>query len=294
MSPDAALNACHFLRNASTMLLWGASAFIWLLMPIELAREIDCRLRAVRTIAFGFAVATTVAVLPLLAGTFGEGWSDVLNPATIRDVLFETSDGRAWQAQAGAAFLLLTAFLAPSPFRSKLTVITSGLLLATFALTGHAAMQNGWPGAVHRVNEAVHLLASGAWLGALLPLLLTLKVFNDPAVREQANVALRRFSNVGHIAVLLAITSGLINMLLIVGHWPAIWSSPYQALLACKIAVVTMMIGIAIVNRYAFVPRLARHPSGAARAIRLGTMTEIALGLCAVVLVSIFAGMEPV
>jgi putative copper resistance protein D len=294
MSPDAALSACHFLRNASTMLLWGASAFIWLLMPIELARNIDYRLRAARMAALGLAVATTLAVLPLLAGTFGEGWSDVLTPATIRDVLFETNDGQAWQAQAGAAFLLLAAFLAPPPFRSKLTVIAAGLLLTTFALTGHAAMQNGWPGAAHRTNEAVHLLSSGAWLGALLPLLLTLKVFNDPAVREQAHVALRRFSNVGHIAVLLAITSGLINMMLIVGHWPVVWSSPYQALLACKITLVTMMIGIAIVNRYVFTPRLARHPSSIVRAIRLGTMTEIALGLCAVVLVSIFAGMEPV
>ncbi|MET1028898.1 MAG: CopD family protein [Dongiaceae bacterium] len=106
-------------------------------------------------------------------------------------------------------------------------------------------------------------------------------------------VALRRFSTAGHIAVMLVIASGVINTILILGRWPIDWSSPYQALIACKIAVVVVMVGLAIVNRYGLVPGLSRQRPDALRAIQLGTIAEITLGLCAVGLVSVFGMLEP-
>jgi putative copper resistance protein D len=70
-------------------------------------------------------------------------------------------------------------------------------------------MQDGWPGVAHRVNDAVHVLSSGAWLGALVPLLIILWRVD---IRE-ADLALRRFSTAGHVIVALVIASGVIDTL---------------------------------------------------------------------------------
>ena len=49
------------------------------------------------------------------------------------------------------------------------TAVASGALLASLGLVGHAAMQTGAEGVLHRGNHAVHLLAAGAWIGGLVP-----------------------------------------------------------------------------------------------------------------------------
>jgi putative copper resistance protein D len=118
----------------------------------------------------------------------------------------------------------------------------------------------------------------------LLPILKTL---NDPERRVDATTALMRFSTTGHVAVALVIASGVINTILILGRFPADWSSPYQVMLASKIILVGIMVVLAMVNRYAFLTW------GAVRALRLGMVAEIGLGLCVVGLVSVFGMLEP-
>jgi copper resistance protein D len=294
MSPEAALDGCHFLRDASAMALWGALAFLWLLAPAGLAQDIERRLRVLLLALAVVAVATTAAGLPLAAASIGEGWPDAVAPAMLRDVLLDTSLGHAWQVEAAAALLLLAATFAPRPLWPKAGAIASGLLLASFALTGHAAMRTGWLGTGQRLNDAIHLLSAGAWFGALAPLLLALRALDAPCRRQQAGIALRRFSRMGHAAVLLVIASGLINTALILGCLPTRWTSPYQALLAVKCLLVLAMIGFAVLNRYGFAPRMARHPASAAAAIRIGAMTEIALALGVIGLASVFGMLEPV
>lgn len=293
MSPEAALIACRFLHNASVMLLWGGSAYLWLCVPGRLAANIGQQLNPVRVVAIAIAVATTLVALPLETAMFGDGWADAIDAATIQSVLFETSVGKAWLIQALAALLLLTLCL-PARHHIMATAITSGLLLASLALTGHAAMHEGWQGIAHPLNDVVHVLAGGAWLGALLPLFLILKrpgkVVAHPG---DARSALMRFSSVGHIAVALVLASGVINTLFILGHLPLDRSSPYQAMLAAKIALVAVMVALALVNRYRFVPQAALNQPQALHAIRCGTIVEIGLGLCVIGLVSWFGMLEP-
>lgn len=275
------------------MLLWGAFAFLVTLVPRDLAAGIGRRLRWLWIVAAATAVATTAAALPLQAAMIGDGWTDALDPATLRAVLFETSVGYAWQGQALGVVLLLLAFATPLVVRIAAVAAAAGLATASAALTGHAVMQAGWPGIAHRFNDACHILAGGAWLGALVPLLLVLKALDQPDTRRQAGAALRNFSFAGHFAVALVLVSGVINTMLVLGRWPTQWSSPYQALLAAKIALVAVMTGLAIVNRYHFVPRLTQHRAEAIRDIKRATIAEIVLGLVVVCLVSVFGMLEP-
>jgi putative copper resistance protein D len=179
--------------------------------------------------------------------------------------------------------------------RFGVIALTAALLLASLGLIGHAAMQVGPVGALHRVNQAVHLLAAGAWLGSLPPIALCLRRYDgDERVRAQVAAMLRRFSGLGHIAVALVVATGVVNTALTLGAWPIDFSSPYQSLLATKIAIVAAMIGIAVVNRYVLTPRIRSEPRAALRALTIASFAEIALGLVALALVSVFAILAPV
>jgi putative copper resistance protein D len=293
ISPGTALAACRFLHDASAMLLWGAFGYLATLVPPDLARGIGRRLEPLRVAAIAVAVATTAAALFLESALIGAGWPDALHPATIGTVLLETSVGRAWQIQAVAAVLVGLTLAAPSARRPAATALAAGLLSASLALTGHAVMQEGWLGVAHRVNDAIHVLAGGAWVSALVPLLPILAALDEPERRRQADGALRRFSTAGHVAVALVVLSGVINTALVLGRWPIHWSSPYQAMLGSKIVLVAIMICLALTNRYRLLPRLATDRLGASAALRLSTITELVLGLAVIGLVSVFGMLEP-
>jgi putative copper resistance protein D len=293
MEPATALILCRFVHNASTMFLWGAFAYLALLVPKPLALETGQRLCTARTGAIILALTSTLLALPLQAGAIGQGWSDAINIATIRDVLFETSIGRGWSFQAAAALLLIPALVLPLHKAHAIAAAASGLLLLTLALTGHAAMQDGWIGFAHRFNDMVHVLAGGAWIGALVPVMLILGKLRQPALHANAQRALMRFSTAGHIAVALVIASGVINTLLILGQFPTDLSSPYQALLLIKIVLVILLTALAIINRYVFVPRIRFDEANAVQAIWHGTLVEIVLGIVVLGLVAWFGMLEP-
>lgn len=294
MGLETALVLCRFAQNVSAMFLWGTFAYLALLVPKSLAVEIGQRLRPASGIAVFLIVATTFLALPLQAGTIGQGWTDVVDLGTIRDVLLETSVGRGWALQVAAALLLLPA-LALTPRRAHAALaVASGLVLASLAFSGHATMQEGWIGVAHRSNDVLHVLSGGAWVGALVPVIVVLDRLRHMEWRMAAQTALMRFSSAGHVAVALVIASGVVNTTLVLGHLPDDWTSPYQLLLALKIILVAALAGLALINRYVFVPRVRTREARSLHAIRLGTLTEIALGIVVLGLVAWFGMLEPV
>ena len=293
MDPGAALILCRVLHDAAAMLLWGAFAYLWVLVPGGLAGAVGRHLEVLRLAAIAVAILTTAAALPLQAGVIGEGWADTLDVRTLRDVLVETDVGNAWIVQAVLALVLAATVPVPARRRRAATAIAAGLLLASLALTGHAAMHEGGLRLAHAINDATHLLAGGAWLGALVPLLPILRALERVETRAEAATALRRFSAAGHGAVALVIATGVLNIALVLGRWPADWSSPYQALLAAKIGLVAAMTALALFNRYGLVGRIRTAPARTIRALIATTLLEIALGAGVLALAGAFGTMEP-
>lgn len=293
MSPAGALDLCRFLHDAAAMLLWGSFAYLAWLVPQALAEDVARGLRPLRNAAIALVVLTLLAALPLRAAMLGEGWGDATNLETLRAVLFETTIGSSWQNQAACALLLLGALFVPRRQRRAAIAVASGLLLASLASIGHTALHQGGLRIAHMLNDAVHVLCAGGWLGALVPLLPVLRALDDPARRADAGCALRNFSRVGHGVVALVLLSGLANTLLVLGRLPTDFASPYQALLAAKIVLVGAMVCLALANRYVLVPRLSRS-GGAETALRSGIFAEIALGLVVIGLVAVFGMLEPV
>ncbi|MBY5357678.1 copper homeostasis membrane protein CopD [Rhizobium leguminosarum] len=294
MTPEAAFVLCRFLLFGAAMLLWGTFAYLSALVPTDLARRIGGRLQIYAFFGIAVVVATTAVLLPLRAATIGEGWGDAIDPSTIVAVLFDTNVGRAWQAQAVAVALLGLSVFLSAHWRQAAIALSSGLLLASQAFTGHAAMNQDWIGFAHRLNDIAHLLSGGAWLGALLPVLLLLPLLSNPEFASEARTALIRFSNAGHAAVAIVLLTGIANMLLILGRGlPLEWSFPYQVMLSIKIVLVIVMVILAIANRYLFVPKLSRGMPWAREAIVRATLAEVVLGLVVLALVAWFGTLAP-
>jgi putative copper resistance protein D len=88
------------------------------------------------------------------------------------------------------------------------------------------------------------------------------------------------------------VITGVINSVLILGIGPFDPSSPYQVLLAAKVVIVGLMIGLALINRYRVMPRLRARPNVSHVLVR-NSMAELALGFVVITLVSLFGLLEP-
>jgi putative copper resistance protein D len=291
IAPDVALALVRLCFDAAAITAFGVSGFIACIAPDRLGAAIAASSNFLIVTASLLAVLSTLAWLPIEAAMIGGSWQSAVDRSTLSALLWDTAMGKAWLVRL-ALSLLLTAAL-PWRSASMVRLALSGCLLASLALTGHANMDEGTRGALHILNDALHVLAGGAWLGSLLALPACLARLRDPAFCMDAKTALRRFSSAGHVAVALVIATGIANTALVLQRWPTDLTSTYQILLVAKIACVAAMTGLALVNRYIFAPRMVEQPERAIIQIRNGTWAELALGAGVLALVAFLGILDP-
>ncbi len=287
-----ALALCRFAHFMAAMLVFGSSAFLGLYAPTDLQRAFSPTMRRLALAASLVALTTGIVWLALEAASMADDWRAAADPGVISAVLTDTEFGHAWIAHlAFTAALVVAAVFAPRDGWGAIAIL-SGLALASLALVGHAAMQTGLEGILHRANHALHLLATGAWLGGLIPFVMCCDAYAANALSRDAVSAMSKFSFYGQFVVATVVATGVVNVALISGHAPLPPTTPYRALLCAKIGVVAVMIGLAIFNRFELAPRIKADASALA-ALRATSMTEVALGTIAVALVSLFALLDP-
>lgn len=293
IGPDAAFVVTRFVFDAAVLFLWGSAAYLRFLVPGDLREVVWSRLRLLRITSVLAVGVATVVTLPLRSAMLGNGWQSATDLQTMLDVLTATSIGSAWAWQCLAMLMLLACSAFTGGDRSmSLTAFISALLLAGLTMIGHATMNSGWIGTIHQMSDALHVLAAGAWVGALLPVVMILRLMRSAFFNRQALNALIRFSTAGHVAVAIVVFSGVLNTMLILGGLPDDWSQTYQLLLTGKIMLVAVMILVAVVNRYWMVPRMARSRSAEA-ALTASTIAEIGLAVVVVALVACLGMLEP-
>ncbi len=291
------LAACYmagrFIHVAAVMQLFGIALFSEYLAPAGLRQSLRCTFsRTVRGLGW-LSLLSAAVILALQSGQMGQGWPDTLRLSVWLAVI-HTDFGTVWLWHL-AILLVTVAIIGRSDLtarRQRLILAAASALLITLALTGHTAMSTGLRGGLQRINQVVHLFSAAWWLGCLIPLLWCLPLLRQ-AARPDAMRALIHFSRSGHGAVALVILTGVANSCLIVGQWPLDFSSLYQRMLMIKIAVVAIMVILAVTNRYRIVPMMARHHPRSIRYLTLLTLAELVLGNTVLILVSIFATLEP-
>src|SRR6266516_14508 len=210
--------------------------------------------------------------------------------------------GLAWEVAAGAAAAggfgphAVGAFLAASPGTARRMAVELLLLAGAATLVGWSAGRGRRPGVgvlglatglvvalalgAHDVGlaprwlfvslEIVHLLAVGAWIGGLVVLALTVAVRQAGAV-----VAVRRFSRVALWLVLVVAATGAWQGLAQVWGREALTGTDYGRILAVKVAVFLVVLGLAAVARFRLLPRAAGAGEAAGAVIGGGAAGEV-------------------
>jgi copper resistance protein D len=143
------------------------------------------------------------------------------------------------------------------------------------------------------LNNTVHLLAVGLWVGGLLPLSACLVVFPYSVYRIDLTVCLRRYSSFGQLAVCLVLVTGALNAFMILGTFPSDWTSKYQSILLIKVLLVAVMIAIALFNRYVLVRNLTSNGHKILTLLIKACWLEIGIGAAVICLVSFLGELQP-
>jgi putative copper resistance protein D len=286
-----ALTFCRFAHFLAAMLTFGMSAYLWAYAPERLTLALSPVVRRLALIASLVALVTAFAWLALESASMADDWSAAIDPEAIAAVLTDTAFGHAWAAHLvlAAALVAVVAFARGG---WAATSIVSAALLASLGLVGHAAMQTGAEGALHRANHAVHLLAAGAWIGGLVPFAMCLRAYQRDDLRKDSVRAMAGFSFWGQLIVAAIVLTGVVNIALTSRHPPLPPTTPYRALLVAKLVIVAIMIALALFNRFVLAPRL-KTGANALATLRATSLAEIVLGCVVIALVSVFALFDP-
>ena len=288
---DAFLAAARLVHYAAAIQIFGGAIFYTLLIPAALRPALR---RLIRNIELAGALLLLISGIAWLMATtagMGDGPQDAFNAPVVWTVLTSTEFGHVWGPRLIVCALAAIAAIPISDRARWAGLVLSTLALGSLGLVGHAAIDTGVLGQLNELSQVLHLLSSGFWLGALLPLLSLLALFRDPAHEPLADRALRRFSGLGHFAVAVLLLSGVANTWFIIGNRVDL-AAPYQQLLLVKIAIAGLMCVLAIVNRYAFMPNIPAGGTGV-RQLARGTIAEIGLGALILGLVSVLGTLPP-
>ncbi|WPN72857.1 copper homeostasis membrane protein CopD [Pseudomonas germanica] len=208
-------------------------------------------------------------------------------------MLLETDVGLAWAVRIIALIVVL---IRPGAW---LASMAGAIALASLAWSGHGAMDEGILRFWHFLSDILHLLAAGAWLGAMLALVLMARGSVDEARIRSLAFAVRRFEWIGAVIVLTLSITGVVNYLFIVGaRLDEILLGTYGMLLAIKVLLFAGMLVLAALNRFHLGPALAQALRNgqyviAANTLKRSVVVELAIALLIVALVAWLGTLSP-
>jgi putative copper resistance protein D len=294
---EFAIAALRFAQFLSAAVLFGAPA---LLLYAVGANNADWRWPKPLLIACGLILAAAT-IGGFFAQTINMSGSldNALSPDTLGYVLFSTDFGRSAGVRAvlaviGVVVIVIVGLAVAGP--GRLVCAIGAVTLASLAWSGHGAGD----GAIHLFADLIHLLAAGAWIGALAALTSMLTTASSAERLESLHAALRRFSGAGTAAVLLILATGLVNSLFLVGldRWRMLFTTLYGGLLLAKVALFIAMLALAAGNRFRLTPRLGLTLDADGSAdlgmLRASVIAETALAVLVLAIVGVLGVLTPI
>ncbi|WP_085608244.1 MULTISPECIES: copper homeostasis membrane protein CopD [unclassified Pseudomonas] len=267
------------------LLLFGLALFG--LYSVDAVLRFRPMLRGMALIGALLSVAGLVLMTRAMSGEteFAALWPH------LQMMVLETDVGLAWTLRMIA---LIVVMIWPGLW---LASMAGSVALASLAWSGHGAMDNAW----HLLSDILHLLAAGAWLGAMLALILMSRLdalCSEARIRSLAD-SVKRFEGVGAAIVLILSATGVANYLFIVGPTLGeVLLGTYGILLAIKVVLFGGMLVLAALNRFHLGPLLeqslrAGQHQVAANALRRSVASELVIALLIVGLVAWLGTLSP-
>jgi putative copper export protein/copper(I)-binding protein/mono/diheme cytochrome c family protein len=308
-----ALIAVRTVHVAASVAAVGAILFrLWVAAPalravgapVPWGDALDRQVACIAWASLAVVIVSAAAWLVLVAADVsGRSLGDVLGNGVLSTVLTSTRFGHVWIARVAIALALgvylLRAQSDVRPFSvwGSAAAALAAALLGVLALAGHGGATAGAAGIVHLAGDAVHAIAAGVWVGALLPLALLLAAARRAAaaaVLAAARDATRRFSTLGLISVATLLATGIVNTIFLAGSVPALLGTTYGQLLLVKIVLFVAMVGIAAVNRLKLTPELSTERAAPALPrLQRNASIEAGLGLAILAIVGALGAIPP-
>lgn len=297
MADDGLSVALRFALYLDLMLVFGVALFgLQALRPEDRAAAIARRYVRVIVVSVAAGIVLSLwSVLVMAKAMTGAAEYAELTRHVFGMILTATAFGLAWTVRmaALAACLSAVAVLRRRPTaRFAVLAALGATALATLTWSGHGAMDDGARGVLHAASDIAHLLAAGAWVGALAAFVLLSSALqmSAPGAVAMLSRASNGFAGLGTVSVA--------NYLFIVGPTvDGLITTAYGGLLLAKLALVALMLGLAAANRFRLSPRLAAavrsaDEAGAVRALRASLVTEACIGVLILGLVAWLGGLS--
>jgi putative copper export protein len=240
----------------------------------------------------------------------GEDIITRINSGALGTVLVVTQFGHLWLTRLVISLVFgISLWLLAHTSRQRSILAASlawlaGIELVSLAWVGHAAAGPGGYGVVHLSGDALHLLASAFWPGALVPLatfLFVLLKSSHAGALGMAAVVVRRFSTSSLIAVTAMALTGLLNSVFLVGNIQALLTTTYGQLLTSKLILFLLLVGFGAWNLLVLKPRLTvdlpavhvAQQEGTIRSLLRNVLCEIALGTGVILIVGLLGNTPP-
>jgi putative copper export protein len=224
---------------------------------------------AARLTVRGAAVTIAAALVAALLLVFRLGGQ--FDEPTLSAVFLSDSGAASCFQLAGAVLILFA--LGDDGTDRAMRLFDAALVMASFAVCGHAADAGG----LESLVAFLHVSAAAWWVGSLW-LLRHACLHADLAT---AAALVRRFSGMAMWLVAMLALAGLVLLLVLVDFTRRPLGTPYGRVLAFKIAIVVLVLGLASYNRFRLTPRLLAGDKAALLSLRQSIDAEL-LGIGAV------------
>ena len=245
------------LHTACAVLVFGS------LIVLHLAPQADPRLLRWRTGWLRAVLLLSVGGLILGFGVLGLQVFAVESAApwhtVARRLLLESRFGAVWMAREaltlGVCLALVVALLGPAGTVATVpAMLLSGVALAAAPLSGHSAAEEpAWP---MLTVHGVHLVAAGAWWGALPALATFVGGTRVQGATAVAAELFQRFSSAAIGLMAAIVGSGLLLGVTHVERWPALLATDYGHLLLLKVLLLLGVLVMAAKLRWRLLPAL--------------------------------------
>lgn len=275
------------------MLLFGRMLFIRPGLP----RSVSLALTVVALVLVGIDAVTR------LSGVLGISPVDI-DGETARWFLTGTPVGEAGLLRILALLAMLPLLAVNRPvqgLRRPALLALSAVTLASLAWNGHAAAGDGVAGRLRLAAGIVHLLAAGAWIGAIAAIVQLALRRQGLRLRERTHElwkAAHGFAVPGTIIVALLAMTGTYTYVDLGGSMQTLTGAAHGRWLLLKLALVGGMLGLAALHRWRLVPALAVSIRGGwqprpLRSLRHSLACESVLALLVLACVAVLGTLDP-